>query len=125
MGGGHANTEAQFGSSGSVHGEGEMEKEESYRTKLQLFSFRTFTAAFLFHERGEGKKRSLCVCMRGEAVFLQAFGVQPEPKGPSVITCLGNHRHIVLIMTEMGVISRVPYLWWSARVFQNTVPTEK
>lgn len=54
-----ANAEAQFGSSGPVHAEGEVEKEESYRTKLQLFSLRSFAVASPFHSRGlEG--RSVC-----------------------------------------------------------------
>lgn len=45
----YANAEAQFGSSGPVHAVGEVEKEESYRTELQLFSLRTFTVASAFH----------------------------------------------------------------------------
>lgn len=45
----YANAEAQFGSSGPVHAVGEVEKEESYRTKFQLFSLRTFTVASAFH----------------------------------------------------------------------------
>ena len=66
----YANTEAQFGSSGPVHAEGEVEKEESYRTKLQLFSLRAFTVASPFHQR-VGEKGGVCV--KGSGGLLVGF----------------------------------------------------
>ncbi len=107
-----ANAEAQFGSSGPAHAEGELEKEESYRTKLQLFLLRTLTVASPLSSRNGGRREG----SGGLGVGFGSHSFSHPPccgvSGATSVSSLqigegtqGLHLHILLIMTKLRVIS--------------------